>query len=85
MDNRAEFQPHRWGQSRMDIDKKITELEIHVSHQEQTIEDLNQVMLSQQEKIDELRSELLRLERAFKDLSSSVAKDISEESPPPHY
>ncbi len=69
----------------MELEQRITELEMYVSHQEQTITELNQSILSQQEKIETLHSAFVRLEREWKNFSSSEAKDVSEEPPPPHY
>jgi SlyX protein len=69
----------------MNIEERITELEIQFTHQENTIADLNDVILSQQKTIDSLESRLLKIESAIKSVSLSNIKDPSEESSPPHY
>ncbi len=69
----------------MNIDDRITELEIQLTHQENTIADLNDVILSQQKIIDSLESRFLKIESEVKSGSVSNIKDPSEESPPPHY
>ena len=69
----------------MDYEKHIIALEEQVSYQDQTISDLNQVILEQQKHIDRLELRLIRLEEKLKELTISNIKDISEESPPPHY
>jgi SlyX protein len=68
----------------MDIEDRITELEIKSAHQEVTIADLNEVILSQQKSIDGLESRLLKIETEIKTLASTI-KDASEEDLPPHY
>lgn len=68
----------------MNIEDRITELEIKSTHQEATIADLNDVILSQQKAIDSLESRLLKMETEIKSLSSNI-KNASDETPPPHY
>jgi len=68
----------------MNTEDRITELEIQFTHQDNTIADLNDVILSQQKTIDNLESRLLKIESAIKSGLSNI-KDSSEESPPPHY
>lgn len=69
----------------MSIENKIEELEIQLIHQEDTISDLNDVILSQQKTIASHESRLLKMESAINSVSLSNIKDPSEESPPPHY
>jgi SlyX protein len=69
----------------MNIEERIIELEIQFTHQDDTIADLNDVILSQQKTIDSLESRLLKIESAIKSVSLSNIKDPSEESSPPHY
>ena len=68
----------------MDTEDRITELEIKFAHQEATIADLNDVILSQQKTIDSLELRLLKMETELKGLSSNI-KDAADETPPPHY
>lgn len=69
----------------MNIDKRITELEIQFSHQDNTISDLNDVVFSQQKTIDSLEDRILKLEAIIKNVSLSNVKNTSEETQPPHY
>lgn len=69
----------------MNIEERVTELEIQLTHQENTIADLNNVILSQQKTIDSLESRFLKIDSAIKSVSLSNINDPSEESPPPHY
>jgi uncharacterized coiled-coil protein SlyX len=68
----------------MDIEDRITELEIKSAHQEATIADLNDVIFSQQKTIDSLEPRLLKMETELKSLASNI-KNASEEDAPPHY
>lgn len=69
----------------MNIEDRITELEIQFAHQDNIISDLNDVIISQQNTIATLESRLLKVESVANNSSSSEIKDISEEPPPPHY
>lgn len=69
----------------MDTEKRITALEELISYQEQTIADLNDVILDQQKTIQRLERRLSRMEEKIKEICISDIKDSSEESPPPHY
>ena len=61
--------------------ERLQELEIKVTYQEQTIEDLNQVVL-------QLREEVGELSKIVKQLTQQIdtgIKDQKDETPPPHY
>ena len=64
---------------------RIIELETRLAFQEQTIQELNGVLLEQQRQIDGLRRELERLQDRVGALGMSTVADPSEETPPPHY
>jgi len=67
------------------IEARITDLEMRFMGQEATIQDLNDVIYSQQKEIDKLSSELERLKDQVKAGAASIIRDPSEETPPPHY
>ena len=69
----------------MNSDERITELETYITHQEKTMSDLSHVILDQQKTIEKMELRLSRIEAKVKNISVSDIKDISEESPPPHY
>ncbi|MBN2039165.1 MAG: SlyX family protein [Spirochaetes bacterium] len=69
----------------MNIEERITKIEMKLAHQENTVSELNDVIYSQQRTIDKLTAQIMKLETALKSMSSSDIKDISEEVPPPHY
>lgn len=67
-----------------DAEKRIADLEIRLSHQEQTIEDLNETVTRQWEEIDMLKRKLGWLDERMRDVETETAKP-GKESPPPHY
>ncbi|MDX8403303.1 MAG: SlyX family protein [Mariprofundaceae bacterium] len=69
----------------MDLEKHIIELETKVSYQDHIIQELNDVVTSQQKQIDVLESEFKRLREHLKTSSSSQLARPDEEVPPPHY
>lgn len=64
---------------------RITELEIRLTHQDELLEQLNQVVISQQNQIDKLETQLEQISKSSKVSNGSGIKDISLEVPPPHY
>ncbi len=64
------------------MESRLTDLEMHLMHQENTVQELNDVVREQQRMIDMLRAEV----QAIKDqLQTSINRLSSEEEPPPHY
>ena len=68
-----------------DIHEKITNLEIKLAFQEDLVETLNQVIISQQQQLDLLQQQFKLLYQQLKSLQPSNIADVSEEVPPPHY
>jgi SlyX protein len=68
------------------MDKRITELEIRLTHNEHTLEILDRTVIEQQRLIDQLQLQVSILEKKLKAVAeaSPVAHE-SEETPPPHY
>ncbi|HYF60755.1 MAG TPA: SlyX family protein [Burkholderiaceae bacterium] len=64
------------------IDARLTELEIKASLAEDTIDRLNEVVASQQQRIDALARELARLARRLRDADEPGARDAGDEVPP---
>ncbi len=69
-----------------DLEIRIMELEIKNAHQEDTIEQLNHIIIEHQSAIDRLVQQLKHLQGKVSSLqeNSSQAKDTPE-PPPPHY
>jgi SlyX protein len=67
------------------MESRLTDLEIHVMHQENTIQELNDVVMEQQRMISLLLKEIQSIKDQLKALDPSINRLLSEEEPPPHY
>ena len=67
------------------MENRITELEIRLTHLEDTIDVLNKTIIKQHGDIDTLQLQVSILEKKIKASQSSPVADESEETPPPHY
>lgn len=67
----------------MTLEQRVIDLEIRLSHQDQTIDDLNKTVFEQWQTIDQLTKEMHALKQRFKTI---VQNDI-DDAPytPPHY
>jgi SlyX protein len=65
--------------------ERLTELETRVAFQEQTIQELNEVVTRQQAEIDRLSQGYETLKLQLLELAPSLVADPAEETPPPHY
>ncbi len=65
---------------------RITQLEELLTHLQQTTQDLNEVVIDQQRRSDQIEQELARLTECLRAISESKADDtdITDERPP-HY
>ncbi len=68
-----------------DIEHRTTELEIRLTHLEDTLDVLNQAVIEQHRLIDQLQLQISLLEKKLKAVASSNIAHESEETPPPHY
>lgn len=68
------------------LNQRICELETKLSFQENTIEDLNNVIINQQFSLDKIQQQLRLLAQKMRNLepNNNIASQ-SEETPPPHY
>jgi len=67
------------------MDARITDLEIRLTHQESTLEELNDTIIHQQRDIDKLQRGIIALTDQLRSLQQSPAAPQGEETPPPHY
>jgi SlyX protein len=67
------------------MENRVTELEIRLTHLEDTIEVLNKTVIEQHNHIDLLQLQVSLLEKKLKAAQSSPIAHESEETPPPHY
>jgi len=66
-------------------DTRLVDLEIRLTHQEATLQALNDVVAEQQTLIDGLRKEVETLKRQLRDMTPADIAAPWEETPPPHY
>ncbi len=67
-------------------EERLVEIETKIAFQEQTIEDLNDVIYEQQQEIDRLGAICDALVRQFKELSELTSGiDAPANEKPPHY
>lgn len=66
-------------------EQRITELEIRLTHQEESIDSLSNTIIGQHDEIDALKLKLEILEKRLKSVSDSQVADQKDETPPPHY
>ncbi len=67
-----------------DIEHRVMELEIKNAHQEDTIEQLNHIIIRQQSSIDTLVRQMEQLQDKLTNLQENNSKEAPE-PPPPHY
>lgn len=67
------------------MEQRLTELESRVAFQDDAIQKLNDVVVSQQEQINMLLGDLKYLNEKVKDLTSELIATEDQETPPPHY
>ena len=67
------------------IDERVTELEIRLTHYEETLELLNQTIIEQRNEIDVLQIQIEHLNKKLKSAEGSIIADEKDETPPPHY
>ena len=63
-------------------EERLIKIETALANQERTLEELNQIVYEQGQKIEQL----IKLNKYLLDLADKdVVKPLSEETPPPHY
>jgi SlyX protein len=67
------------------MEERLTDIEIQLMHQDNMIQELNQVVTGQQREIDRLTADVALLKEQLQLMSPSVQKDPADEEPPPHY
>lgn len=67
------------------LEERLTEIESRVAFQDDTIQQLNDVIVRQQQDIEQLTEELQLLKQQMQALAPSLVVDQAQETPPPHY
>ena len=67
------------------MENKIIELQSKLAFQDETINDLNDVITDQQQQLDQLREEIRLLGLRIASVAESSSASDEKEPPPPHY
>ena len=67
------------------MQERIVELESKVAFQDELINRLDEILVSQRNELDRLSERVRRLEEQVKSGASSMIRSEAEEAPPPHY
>ncbi len=65
--------------------ERITDIEIKLMHQENTIQQLNEVVVRQQGMIEQLQTNVRLIMEQLRAISPSTVRDAEDEELPPHY
>lgn len=68
-----------------ELNERIEHLESKLAFQDDTIEQLNQALMLQQQDLDKLRHQMSLIINRMKEMVVSQVASQSEETPPPHY
>lgn len=69
----------------MDLEQRINEVETRLAFQETTLQELNEVLTSQQQQLTQMQALLEKLHERVVELVSKMQPDAAIEPPPPHY
>ena len=67
------------------MEERIDKLELLYMQQEQTIQELNDIVCRQELRLEQLQRDFVTLKAQILSISPSVAYDPDQEEPPPHY
>lgn len=67
------------------MESRIIDLETRYAHQDASIDELTQTVLSQQTRIEQITNELEQIKSMLQDLATSNIASPGDETPPPHY
>jgi len=67
------------------MNQELIDLQTHVAFQEETIQQLTDILTDQQRQIDLLRAELALLKDSHQELLDAVESPTAADERPPHY
>lgn len=67
------------------LEQRVSDLECQLAFQEQTIDELNQALATQQLMLTKMQDQMKYVAGKVKNMDASHLADPSEETPPPHY
>ncbi|MDH3451055.1 MAG: SlyX family protein [Gammaproteobacteria bacterium] len=66
-------------------EERLEALEVKIAYQEQAIAELNEVIVAQQRRLDELEARCQALRRELQSLAAAGGTEADIPEPPPHY
>jgi len=67
------------------MEDRLEELETQIAFQNNTLQELNDAIIHQQQQIDQLDASVKLIIDKMRSLATDTVKPESEETPPPHY
>jgi SlyX protein len=67
------------------VESKITDLEIRLTHQEASLNEINLALHKQHNMLESLKEDIASLKKQIRDMNTGYIADPSQETPPPHY
>jgi uncharacterized coiled-coil protein SlyX len=67
------------------MNERITTIEIQMMHHENTIQQLNDVIICQQLDIEKMQKQITLIMKHLQSLTTSDVRAPEDEEPPPHY
>ena len=67
------------------MDNRLIELETRLAFQDNTLQELNDVVVRQQREIDTITRELEALKAQLRTLAPEMVANRADDAPPPHY
>ncbi|MCF8483060.1 MAG: SlyX family protein [Rhodospirillum sp.] len=68
-----------------DLDRRLTDLEIRLTHHERLAEDLSEVVAAQDKRIERLTLQVRHLAKRLREVDPGPDRSPSDDRPPPHY
>ena len=69
----------------MNLEQRVIELETRFAFQETTIQELNEILTSQQQQITHLQGLVKNIQESMLEIVNKLRPEVGIESPPPHY
>lgn len=67
------------------MEQRITDLEIRFTHEERTVQELNDIVCTQEQRLESLEREVKQIMEQLKMLLPSLVREQDEGELPPHY
>jgi SlyX protein len=69
----------------MSVENRVTELETRLAFQDDTLHELNEVLVQQQHQLTQMSRQLDQLIERYREMAGGQYGEAGDETPPPHY